>query len=145
MGRVSSPVFIGREPELTLVVGLLEAARAGRSAIVVVGGEAGVGKTRFTHESAARARSLGFRVLEGGCVQLGAEHLPYGPLIEALRPIPNAMSDEELRRLVGTGRDALAAVMPALQVASGSSAVGDASPGRTFEQLLLFLGRLADL
>ena len=96
MGRVSSPVFVGREPELGRVLAQFEAARTGQPAVVLVAGEAGVGKTRFSHEVAASARVLGFRVLEGGCVQLGAEHLPYGPLVEALRPIANTLPDDEL-------------------------------------------------
>ena len=65
-------MFIGREAELERVLALRGAAGAGRSAIVLVAGEAGVGKTRFVHEITADSRRAGVRVLEGGCVQLGA-------------------------------------------------------------------------
>ena len=120
----------------------MEEARSGSSAIVLIGGEAGVGKTRLVNEVTSRARAAGVRVLEGGCVQLGAEHLPYGPLIEALRPIPATLTDDDLAALVGTGGDALTAVMPGLLQDHGPRAGVDVSPGQTLEQLLLFLGRL---
>ena len=144
MGRVSSPVFIGREAELGQVLALVEQARGGRSSIALVGGEAGVGKTRFVNEVTGAARAGGFRVLEGGCVQLGAEHLPYAPLIEALRLVPTTLADDELATLMGTGREALTAVMPGLR-RGGPRVGGESSPGQILEHLLLFLDRLAGL
>ncbi|CAN5216694.1 hypothetical protein BH18ACT4_BH18ACT4_13820 [soil metagenome] len=40
---------------------------------MVVGGEAGAGKTRLVGEFAAAATASGARVVVGGCVALGAE------------------------------------------------------------------------
>ena len=71
--RVSSPTLIGRGHELDRVAAALAGARDGRPAFVLVAGEAGVGKTRFIREVAARARAVGGQVLEGGCVQVGTE------------------------------------------------------------------------
>lgn len=48
-------------------------------------GEAGVGKTRFVHELSSRALDSGARVLEGGCIQIGSDSLPFGPFIQAMR------------------------------------------------------------
>jgi predicted ATPase len=46
VGRVSSPVLVGRDAEVAQLRAALERAAAGRPAILVVTGEAGVGKTR---------------------------------------------------------------------------------------------------
>ena len=45
--RVSSPVFVGRADELGELVAAMAGARAGTPGLVLVGGEAGVGKSRL--------------------------------------------------------------------------------------------------
>lgn len=60
-----SPVFVGRGAELAALVAALESAVHGEPAVVLVGGEAGVGKTRLVEEAAERARASGTRVLTG--------------------------------------------------------------------------------
>jgi predicted ATPase len=86
-GRVASPTFVGRVEELQT----LEAARRrvadGEPAVVLVGGEAGVGKTRLVAELASRCATDGTRVLSGGCVPVGEGALPYAPIVEALRAL----------------------------------------------------------
>ena len=113
--RVSSPTFVGRQAELARVSAALDQARAGMPAFFLVAGEAGVGKTRFVEEIAGRARSSGMRVLEGGCVQLGEEGLPFGPIIEALRTLPDELSLARVDELAGTGRADLARLLPGLR------------------------------
>ena len=74
--RVSSPVLVGRSSQLaTLETALAEAGR-GRPSAVMVGGEAGVGKSRLVTEFAGRSRAAGARALIGGCLELGADGLP---------------------------------------------------------------------
>ncbi|HEX8860480.1 MAG TPA: AAA family ATPase, partial [Actinomycetes bacterium] len=48
--RISSPVLVGRAPELARLAAALERAAAGAPATVLVAGEAGVGKTRLLAE-----------------------------------------------------------------------------------------------
>ena len=148
VARVSSPTFVGRRDELDRVEAALVGAREGRPAFVLIAGEAGVGKTRFVQEIASRARASGTVVLEGGCVQVGTEGLPFGPLIEALRGLAHDMPPGELDDLLGSGRTELARLLPQLQRAGDESArsrtSGRRGRGRLFEHLLLFLGRLAD-
>ena len=43
----------------------------------MIGGEAGVGKSRLVSKFAERSRGAGARVLPGGCLELGAEGLPF--------------------------------------------------------------------
>ena len=55
--RVASPVLVGRQGELAALGQALDAAVEGGSAVVLVGGEAGVGKSRLVQEFAGLAES----------------------------------------------------------------------------------------
>ncbi|MDF2740591.1 MAG: hypothetical protein K0S88_1959, partial [Actinomycetia bacterium] len=57
--RVSSPVLVGRAAEVARLNAALERAAAGRPAILVVAGEAGVGKTRLVAGLLGRAGERG--------------------------------------------------------------------------------------
>lgn len=72
--------FVGRERE----TGLLLAAVGHPPAVVMVEGEAGIGKSRLVHEAAAVVAADGGHVLTGLCHPL-REPYPYGPVIDALR------------------------------------------------------------
>ncbi|MFF1874487.1 ATP-binding protein [Kitasatospora herbaricolor] len=79
-GRRAGFAFVGREPELrSLVDGLREGP-----AVVLVEGEAGLGKSRLLREAAARLEDQGLAVLHGWCHPL-REPLPFGPVVDALR------------------------------------------------------------
>src|SRR5689334_18296875 len=83
----ASGAFVGRAHELAALERLLAAAQAGSGATVVLGGDAGIGKTRLASELAARARDRGFHVLLGRSIDLVGTELPYQPVVEALRPL----------------------------------------------------------
>ncbi|HVT66475.1 MAG TPA: ATP-binding protein, partial [Trebonia sp.] len=68
--NVVSPVFVGRREEFAALAALLERAAAGGPAFALIGGEAGVGKTRLTRELAALAAERDCCVLTGQCVEL---------------------------------------------------------------------------
>ena len=92
-GRVSSPQFVGREPELGQLEDAFKAAAAEeRATTVLLGGEAGVGKTRLVAELAGRVRAAGGLVLSGSCLELANAPLPFGPLVQALRARCSARS-----------------------------------------------------
>ncbi len=75
--------FAGREAELQ---SLLDAHAAVRSDghLLVIEGEAGIGKTRLTHEFLARVHDRGGVTLHGSCYD-GELNLAYGPVITLLR------------------------------------------------------------
>ncbi|MFE2728899.1 ATP-binding protein [Kitasatospora sp. NPDC059327] len=75
--------FAGRERELRALVRPVSEARP---AVVLVQGEAGIGKSRLVAEASATLRAQGLRVLAGGCHPL-REPLAYGPVIDALRRV----------------------------------------------------------
>jgi DNA-binding SARP family transcriptional activator len=76
--------FVNREHELAALRGGLERALAGRGAVVLLGGEAGIGKTRATEEFTRQARASGVRVRWGRCYD-GEGSLAYWPWMQILR------------------------------------------------------------
>jgi DNA-binding CsgD family transcriptional regulator len=80
---VSVPELIGRQDELAVLGDALADATAGTGRLVLVEGDAGVGKTRLVQEFADRAARAGATVLSGGCLQLEAD-IPYAAFDEAL-------------------------------------------------------------
>src|ERR1700729_1621443 len=84
MLRASGGRLVGRDGELTRLLGLLDDASNGRPSHALSSGDAGVGKTRLVAELASRASDRGFLVLSGRCAELG-DSIPYLPLADALR------------------------------------------------------------
>src|SRR3989440_12193283 len=82
MDRALCPVLVGREHELSLLEDALLAAHRGGGQVVVIGGEAGVGKTRLAMELQGRARRAGTAV-RGGTNNEDDLALPYLPFHEA--------------------------------------------------------------
>jgi DNA-binding SARP family transcriptional activator len=80
--------MVGRTRHLAQLSGVLEtAARTRRLAMVLVGGEPGIGKTRLLNELVAVARQRAATILEGSAFEAEASR-PYGPWIDALRKVP---------------------------------------------------------
>jgi hypothetical protein len=144
--RVSSPVLVGRAAEAARLGAAFERAAAGQATVVVVAGEAGVGKTRLVAELADRVRRRGALALAGGCLDVGDGVVAYAPVVEALRPLPGLLAPEELERVLGGARAELARLVPEL-AAPDTTPPGEAVatvPGRLFELLLGVVHRLAE-
>ncbi|MFH8561464.1 AAA family ATPase [Streptomyces sp. NPDC017988] len=90
---------LGRSRECEMLDGLLDAVRVGESRVLVLRGEAGVGKTRLLEYVVARAR--GFRVARVTSVQSEME-LPYAGLHQLCAPMT-----DRLDRLPPGQRDAV--------------------------------------
>ncbi len=106
-----------------------------------------MGKTRFAEAVAESAGTNGFRVLRGGCVQLGSGELPYAPIAEALRTMARDLDPKTLAAVVADDGSTLARIVPALGP-RGADLAGIASPeaSRThlLQALLGVLARLAE-
>ena len=95
--RVASPEFIGRRHELETLDDVVVKAATGDTVVALVGGDAGMGKTRLVDEVESLARERGTLVLEGGCVSIGSgEGLPFAPIVEALRRLPAVVAAGEI-------------------------------------------------
>ncbi|WP_431914513.1 BTAD domain-containing putative transcriptional regulator [Nonomuraea jabiensis] len=82
--------LVGRGAELGVLRQAIEAALTGRSALAIVEGEPGVGKTRLLQETAAEASRLGPFVVWVSCLE-GAGTPPMWPWEQALRPILDSL------------------------------------------------------
>lgn len=96
--RSVSPVFVGRADELAALVDALTRAAGNEPQALLIGGEAGVGKTRLTEEFLDTAARRGAVVAVGGCVEIGAEGLPFAPFSTALRSLHHAAPRRADRR-----------------------------------------------
>ncbi|MFJ5779400.1 AAA family ATPase [Streptomyces sp. NPDC093094] len=122
--RSVSPVFVGRTEELEALNQALSRAAEGEPQAFLVGGEAGVGKTRLVEEFTDAATRAGAVVAVGGCVEIGADGLPFAPFSAALRALRRALPDELAAAAAGQEED-LARLLPEL---------GDTGAGRHDEE-----------
>jgi DNA-binding CsgD family transcriptional regulator len=77
-------MLYGRDPERSRIGELLDGARASRSAVLVISGEPGVGKSALLED--ARDQAGGMCVLSGAGVESEA-HLPFAALQQIVRPL----------------------------------------------------------
>ncbi|MGW1589140.1 helix-turn-helix transcriptional regulator [Streptomyces sp. NPDC002386] len=139
--RSVSPVFVGRADELDALNDALARAAAGEPQALLLGGEAGVGKTRLVEEFAAVAGRRSAVVAVGGCVEIGADGLPFAPFSSALRALRDALPEEFAAAAAGQEEE-LARLLPELGEAA-SSRHDELGTARLFELTARLLERAA--
>ena len=119
---------MGRIHELERLGAALHDAVDGRPSLLLIGGDAGVGKTRLLVEF---VDAVDARVLRGGCLPLGERGLPFAPVIDVLRALDadGAIPDPPL---------VLARLVPELASAAGAAEpqIGQADLFQAFFELL---------
>jgi DNA-binding CsgD family transcriptional regulator len=132
--------LVGRSAELGRMRELLTEAEAGQPVVILVSGDAGVGKTRLVSELADGARQRGFTVLAGRCAEL-ADTVPYLPLADALRGAAAASCDGPLLDALAA-RPVLARLLPDREITRQPADL----PGLAQQQLFgAVLGMLTEL
>ncbi len=97
---VAAPL-VGRDEEWAAMRAALgDVAAHRRSAGILLSGEPGVGKSRLLSELLARARDRGARIVEGCCYE-PERRRPFGPWIDALRRLPEALLTPPRRAALG--------------------------------------------
>jgi len=117
--------FIGRAAELGRLEAALDRAGQGQPRLVLVAGDAGVGKTRLLLAFADQARRHGDRVLTGGCVELGDIGLAYLPVVDALRELADDAAETELLAEVATTAPGIRRLLPGATEPFATGAQGD--------------------
>ncbi len=150
---LASPVMVGRGEQLATLEQVFDRARSGSPATVLLGGDAGAGKTRLITEFGARHADE-VLLLSGGCVDLGSSGLAFAPFTAALRGLLRETGIEGVASLLPGGAPVeLGRLLPALAgpgsrdpEAHDRAAHRDdaAARARLFEELLGLLESLAD-
>jgi class 3 adenylate cyclase/tetratricopeptide (TPR) repeat protein len=138
--NVLGSVLVRRDDQLATLEDALLEARRGHGGLVVLAGEAGIGKTRLATELSRQARRLESAVLWGACSEAELS-LPYLPFVEA---IGNYLADQDVNELaarLGPTSGELAQLFPQFQAAGGAPPTSD--PGqaklRLFEAIVALL------
>ena len=141
--RSVSPVFVGRAAELTaLRDALARVTASGAPQALLIGGEAGVGKTRLIEEFTEAARAEGALVALGGCIEIGSEGLPFAPFSAILHTLNWHLRDELAAAVAGQEGE-LARILPELGETAGESHGEETGRARLFELTARLLERLA--
>ena len=139
--------LVGRDGELAALDAALDGALGGRHQIVLLAGEAGIGKTSLAREMAARARERGATVVWGAGWDGGGAPAMW-PWAQVVRELARPRTPAELSEDLATGAPWLATVSPELRAALGDvpeppPADGDHARFRLFEALATFLAASA--
>jgi DNA-binding NarL/FixJ family response regulator len=139
VATVRSPVLVGRRSELAAIDALLDSVERGRGGVVLVVGEAGIGKSRLLAEASARARRRGLATLFGRAVEGGGT---YRAVAEALAGAVRGDGLAE-REEVRPYRAALGRLVPGWARA-GDAPVSSVDPAVAVGEGVLRLLRLLD-
>ncbi|MEU6047241.1 helix-turn-helix transcriptional regulator [Streptomyces griseus] len=139
--RSVSPVFVGRAEELASLTEALGRAASGDPQALLIGGEAGVGKTRLVEQFVTAAERRDAVVAVGSCVEIGADGLPFAPFPTALRALRRALPEEMAAAVAGQEGE-LARLLPELGEVH-RDATDEHSTARLFELTVRLLERIS--
>jgi class 3 adenylate cyclase len=106
--------YIGRVSERETLRTMVEAAASGHGGMVLIGGVAGVGKSRLVRETAAMAERLGMAVYTGNCLDMESPP-PYQPTIDQLEQAARTFSSDGFRTALGVNAPEIAKLLPSLR------------------------------
>ena len=142
MAPVTTAPLVGRDAELedlTLRLGIV-ASGDGRSArpggILLLAGDAGVGKTRLLTALRDRALDLGWQVVAGHCLDFGDSALPYLPFSEILGRLQ--VSSPELLASVASHHPALHRLAPGRRMIDEVGEQSGSGSGGAIDKAALF-------
>jgi len=136
----------GRDTEVAKLLETWARAADGTAALVLITGEAGIGKTTLAEAVAAEASANGATVLRTRCYE-AERSLFLQPILDAIEPVLTAMTATSARLLLGEHAQAMASLVPEAAGLLGAGAPWRGSPEmerrRAFEAVTAFLAGLA--
>ena len=93
LGATRATPMIGRETELAACIQAVDRLRAGEGGLLLITGEAGIGKTRLVEELRLRAAEQGLGWLEGRTLSFGRS-ISYWPFLEIVQQDTGIDSDD---------------------------------------------------
>lgn len=103
--------LVGRELHLAALRLVMKSTRSGQGQVLLLSGEAGIGKSRLVAELKPSAHAEGFQVLEGKCFPADLV-CPYAPLLDLLRSFLASLSPDEVIAVVSPHARELAPLLP---------------------------------
>ncbi|MDT4973576.1 MAG: hypothetical protein QOG22_3719 [Pseudonocardiales bacterium] len=138
--------LVGRDREVEALTGAWSQAVSGTPTLVLVTGEAGIGKTRLITEVAAVAEATGGGVLRARCYET-ERSLFLQPVVEALEPAVAAMSAAALRDVADGRAGPLTMLFPGVSPLLGGAqrdrGTAESERRLAFETVAALLRRLA--
>jgi tetratricopeptide (TPR) repeat protein len=137
--------FVGRDREMAELNAGLRAALAGRGCLFVIGGEAGVGKTRLAEEVARVAEKRGARILWARCWEAGGAPA-FWPWVQIVRGYLRDARAATFRAAMGADLTRIARIVPELRaeladVDAAHAFEGDDERFQLFDAMATFLTR----
>jgi DNA-binding CsgD family transcriptional regulator len=132
------PFVVGREVEQAALTAAVMGATRGVGGVIVVSGEAGIGKSRLVREAAEEASAAGMAVL-WGAASGGDSPMPFRPLVEVASGAFRLLGDDS-GRSAASAVDPFRPVLARLAPSAGRAAVADVNLAVLAEGLLVLLG-----
>jgi len=128
IGSVSPSGLVGRESAVAALDRAVREAAAGRGGLVLITGEAGIGKTALAQDVAGRAAESGALVLWGSCRE-GPGVPGFWPWVEVLRTYADEVGSGRLTHQVGGAAIGLAGLLPEFGSGLAATITPSAGPG----------------
>jgi predicted ATPase len=141
---VRCPILVGRAAQPAMLREAREAAATGGT-MVLVSGEAGVGKSRLVADALAVDAREVWTILRAACFE-SDQAAPCVPLIDVLRSLHPPMAVEQMRESLGPLTRDLVTLLPELadpRAATAPLATDPEQQRRLFHALALLLFRIA--
>lgn len=136
----SSTTLVGRESDLAALRDEFEKASRGELRAVLIGGEAGIGKSRLLDEFLCEQEQAA-TVLVGRCVDLGDDGAPYAPFAAVLRRLIQTVGLERVLEAAGPGAGVLSALLP--ELADDSAVPPRTGAERLYELVTVLLEKVS--
>ncbi|HEY7270359.1 MAG TPA: AAA family ATPase, partial [Dehalococcoidia bacterium] len=138
---VVCPILIGRESFIEALARVRASASAGAGRVVLISGEAGIGKSRLLAELKAASLADGWQVLEGGCFEQD-ESLPYSAWTDLFRRTLAGPGRNEALRALGRSGGEIARLLPELADSPALAASASAAdPQQQRQRLMVEVGQ----